>query len=101
MEFEPVYTYTREQAIQDGVLVPLSRWTKLPFLLELPIVFSCALAESIGEASETAIALAWVGYTNREHEVYETFTRFAGGLERILIVSDPVEGITIMYPEDY
>ena len=102
--FGPViYSYTLEQAIDDGVLVPLfqNRWSELTG--GKPLV---ATSHIMAEFSLAALQEVWNEYVHWRKEIEPTLAEedrlFSTTMndQKIWVLEDP-QAFTILFPEDY
>jgi hypothetical protein len=103
MDEKNIYRYTLEQAVTDGVLVPVfrNRWQELSGMK--PIVATAAIFEDLSLA---AIQEIWNGYVTWRKTVMPTlaeeeqlFKTTMNG-ETVWVLEDQ-QAFTVLYPGDY
>jgi hypothetical protein len=89
--------YSRQQAVDDGILVEVLRFHGKPVMATTHITNDIGLTEVLAIWREFRYWEAAVKPALREAE--QTFATGANG-KRVWVIEDP-ESFTIMYPEDY
>lgn len=109
MEGDIIYSYTREQAVEDGVLIRLSTEVRHEYGLKVDTVLTAALHGTLEAATPPE------SYAGRLHDVLSVFrlvAAFANGpsvtfpvlfgseVLRVHVVIDG-DGLTLGFPEDF
>lgn len=109
---EPVSVYTREQAIEDGVLVDVTELAQETGF-KIPVAFTAALwatcTDEHGEGPERVRDVLWLAFIRvraalRKQEGDGPFpfqVAIEGTTHRLWVVFHPAEGFTIGHPEDF
>jgi hypothetical protein len=98
-----IYEYSLKQAIEDGVLVEVSKTNWSVLSGGKPIVATCALCSDVSLAGLMEI---WNEFVNWKKSVEKTLkeedrlfsTRMNG--KKVWVIEDG-QAFTLMYPEDY
>lgn len=93
---EPISVYTKEQAIEDGILV------KVGFLsnLNLPVIFTTNLFEEVKDHYKEIITKGLELLNQKNEEDDDNYKLRVIEKNRIWVIANS-EGVTFMKPEDY
>lgn len=93
---EPISVYTKEQAIEDGILIKVGYLSNL----KLPVLFTTNLFEDVKDRYREIIArgLELLNQKDPEDDGYYKLRVIEKG--KIWVITN-AEGVTFMKPEDY
>ena len=93
---EPISVYTKEQAIEDGILV------KVGFLsnLKLPVIFTTNLFNDVKDNYHEIITRGLELLNKKDPEDDDCYKLRVIEKNRIWVIANS-EGVTFMKPEDY
>jgi hypothetical protein len=96
-DIEIISVYTREQAVADGVLVPLFRYQGKPVVATSHIYGETALVDLVRVFREFD---AWDKYDRPQLKEEDQLFHMNMNGKKVWVIDDG-EAFTIMYPEDY
>ena len=96
-DFDIISSYTRAQAVADGILIELTHWKGLPVMATTHLVREVSRGQLIDVWEEFKVWKETVEQRLPEEE--RLFKTVKNGKD-VWVIEDP-ESFTLMYPEDY
>ncbi len=93
---EPVHVYTKEQAIEDGILIKVGYLTKL----KIPVLFTTSLFSDIKDHYQQIITKGFELLNKKDPEDDGYYKLRVIEKNRIWVIANS-EAVTFMKPEDY
>jgi len=96
-DFEVISRYTRQQAVEDGILVEILRWNGIPVMATSHIRDEFGLSELFGIWHEFRF---WKENEEAKLPEEERLFHTEKNGKKVWVIEDG-QAFTIMYPEDY